>query len=159
MRHETDFTSNRQADELSVWPVLTLERAEPDVLPAVYDEALALRSAPMMPDVPPSVGYMIFGSYLGLVAALAFATVARGPSALAIAIVLFFVAMFFAVPRIMLAQEAGHDRRPTLESFLARGMVTYTGHSTGAAALIQMLVVPIALTAGVLAIAAVIALS
>jgi hypothetical protein len=51
----------------------------------------------------------------------------------------------------MLAQEAGTNRRPTLESFLGEGMMTYTGHSTGGAALVQMLIVPVGLTAAAIA--------
>jgi hypothetical protein len=37
-------------------------------------------------------------------------------------------------------------------------MVTYTGHFTGGAALVQMLIVPISLTAGALAIGVIVAL-
>jgi hypothetical protein len=131
--------------------VLARERVEDAAYPAVFDEALAHRCGPALPDVPPSVGYMLFGSYVSLVGALALATVASGPAALAIGIAMFFVAMFFAVPRIMLAQEAGTNRRPTLESFLGEGMMTYTGHSTGGAALVQMLIVPVGLTAAAIA--------
>jgi hypothetical protein len=147
------------ASELpSVWPVLIREKIEDAAHPAVFDEALAQRCGPALPDVPTSVGYMLFASSVSLVAALALATVASGPGALAIGVAMFFIAMFFAVPRIMLAQEPGSQRRPTLESFLGQGMVTYTGHFTGGAALVQMLIVPISLTAGALAIGVIVAL-
>lgn len=159
MLRESNFSYDHADEDLSVWPVLIRKRIDDHAYPAVFDEALSLRSGPSLPDVPSSVGLLLFSSYLSLIGALAFATVSSGASVLAIAVALFFVVMFFAVPKVMLAQEAGLETRPSLERFLAEGMMTYTGHSTGAAALVQMLIVPVALTGGVLAIAAVIALS
>lgn len=158
MLRETNFTFEGADEYQPIWPGFTRESVEQAPLPAVYDEALALRSEPAIADVPPGVGYLLCAAYLGLMAALAFATVAPGPSALAIVVALFFVGMFFAVPRIMLDQEGVKKDCTTLERFLAAGMMTYTGHSTGGAALVQMLIVPVTLTAGVLAMAVIIAL-
>lgn len=158
MLRETNFSYNSTDEDLSVWPVLARETVEQAPLPAVFDEALALRSEPAIADVPPGAGYLLCAAYLGLMAALALATVAPGPSALAIVVALFFVGMFFAVPRVMLVQEGGKKECPTLEQFLTKGMMTYTGYSTGGAALVQMLIVPVTLTFGVLAMAVIIAL-
>lgn len=158
MLRETNFNPSSANEDLSLWALVERETVEQAPLPAVFDEALAMRSEPAFPDVPPGVGFLICGTYLGLMAALAFATVAPGPSTLALAVAMFFVAMFFAVPKVMLAQEKSKKECHALDQFLANGMMTATGHCSGAAALVQMLVVPATLTVGVLVIAVIVAL-
>jgi hypothetical protein len=49
------------------------------------------------------------------------------------------------------------EKRPGLGKFLKRGMETLTGHSSGPAALVQILIVPIFLTLAVLAMGLIIA--
>jgi hypothetical protein len=105
-----------------------------------------------VPDVAPGVGGLIVAAFAGLLGVF-FAFFARSPEALfAITICAFFVATFFTVPRLFLAVEADPSRRPTLDAFLAKGLDTLTGRSSGRDALVQMLIVPVFLTLGLLAI-------
>jgi len=116
------------------------------------------RSEAAAPDIPGSVGGMIAVSYVTLIGALYVATAGSLSSIFAITIALLFVAVFFTVPRIFFAVEPMTDRRPSLGKFLKRGMVTFTGHSSGPAALVQMLIVPFFLTLAVLAMGLIVAL-
>lgn len=122
--------------------------APPELLPCPNEPYFA---APSAPDVPGTVGGLIAATYVTLIGALAIAMTGSPRSIFAIVIAGFFVAVFFAVPRIFLGVEAGAGRRPALSQFMEEGMVTLTGHSSGSAALVQMLVVPVCLTLGVLA--------
>lgn len=104
------------------------------------------------PDLPPAVGRLIAGAYVALLGVLA-ATMARNAqSAFVIAIAALFLVAFLSVPRIFLAMEPETGRRPTMSVFLQRGIHTATGHLSGRGALVQMLVVPVLLTLGLLAI-------
>lgn len=140
----------------SVWPSgaqlapLPLPDLGSDVEPGARLETAARMSAEAVPDVPASVGFLIVASYVALIAALALATVAPGPSLFAIVISAFFVFMFFAVPAAMLSVRAGAARPATWDRFMHEGLDTHTGRSSGAAALVQMLVVPASLTLGIL---------
>jgi hypothetical protein len=73
-------------------------------------------------------------------------------SAFVISIAALFLVAFLSVPRIFLAIEPETARRPSMSAFLERGMQTATGHLSGRGALVQMLVVPVLLSLGVLAI-------
>ena len=53
--------------------------------------------------------------------------------------------------RIFFSVEQSTGRRPSFERFLREGMATMTGRSSGRDALIQMLIVPVMLTFGVIA--------
>jgi hypothetical protein len=104
------------------------------------------------PDLPPAVGRLIAGAYVALIGVLA-ATMARNAeSAFVISIAALFLVAFLSVPRIFLAIEPETARRPSMSAFLERGMQTATGHLRGRGALVQMLVVPVLLSLGVLAI-------
>ena len=117
------------------------------------------RAASAAPDVPASVGGMIAVSYCALIGALFVATTGSASSIFAVAIAALFVAIFFTVPRIFFAVEAMPESRPGLGKFLNRGMQTLTGHSSGPAALVQMLIVPIFLTLAVLAMGLIVSLT
>lgn len=106
--------------------------------------------APAVPDVPASVGAMIVGVYAALIAAFFLTMAGTRESAFMIAISAFYVAMFLGVPRLFLHVEGDRTRRPSLASFLARGLDTYTGHMSGASALAQIFVVPVLLTLAIL---------
>jgi hypothetical protein len=105
------------------------------------------------------VGGLIAASYVTLIGTLAIATTGSSPSIFAVVIAAFFVGMFFAVPRIFFAVEPKSGRRPRLGQFIREGMDTATGRSGGAAALVQMLVVPICLTLGVMAMGVIVAIN
>ena len=156
MFRDVDSQPLAQVDE-PLWPVTNRERPDNEPVPAIVNESLAFRAAPATPDVPASVGVLLFGCYLALVGALALATAGPGQSSFMLVIAALFVVAFFAVARFIFAQEPQVVRRPGMERFLARGIDTYTGPCTGGAAMVQMFVVPVLLTLGMLAIALVIA--
>ncbi len=152
MRHDQigKKSSYTRVDVAAVWPasaqVAPLPLPEADEKPA---EDFA--PTPAAPDVPAAVGGLIVASYFTLIGAFALATVGSARSIFAIAIVLFFAAAYFTVPRLFFAVEPKAGRRPSLQAFLYQGMDTLTGHSGGRDALIQMLIVPVLLTFGALA--------
>ena len=158
MRHEKIIRSDGIDTRAiaAVWPS-TAQIAPlpmPDLQPAFESAAQnvepARMSAEAVPDVPALVGLLIVASYMALIGALALATVAPGPSLFAIAISAFFVFMFFAVPAAMLSVRKVSSAPATWERFMREGLDTYTGRTSGGAVLVQMLVVPASLTAGVL---------
>ena len=139
-----------------------LERASLQPIPApaelLHRPGAPRYAAPAAPDVPAALGGLIAASYVTLLGALAVATTGSPVSIFAIAIAAFFVAIFFAVPRIFFGVEPRPGRRPTLDRFIRDGMDTLTGHSSGPAAMVQMLVVPVSLTLGVLAMGMIVAI-
>lgn len=146
-------------EQQSVWPVLVQERTRPaDLLPQAELEDSHFRAEAAMPDVPASIGMLLFGVYFALIAALAVATAGPGESKMVLTVSALFVVAFFAVPRFIFAQEPKDGRRPSLSRFLATGMRTLSGQCTGSAAMVQMFIVPVALTLGMIAIAVEIAL-
>ena len=153
MRYEPDtFEHPQPLDETAV-TFLAVSALAP---PVREHERSGMVAAP---DVPASVGGMIAGSYAALIAALFIGTAGSASSIFAIIIAGLFVVVFFTVPRIFFAVEPMSERRPGLSSFLKSGMQTMTGHSSGPSALTQMLVVPVFLTFGVLAMGLIAALT
>jgi len=143
-------------DVAAVWP--SSAQLAPFPMPELdrISEREEFRATPAAPDVPAAVGGVIAAAYAGLIAALAVATAGSAQSIFAIVVAALFVVVFFTVPRIFFAVERG-GVRASFDDFLANGMDTFTGHNSGKAALVQMLVVPVTLTLGVLAIGIVIA--
>lgn len=106
---------------------------------------------PAAPDVAAGVGGLIVAAYAGLI--LVFFAFFTGSflATMMVTIAAGFVAIFFTVPKIFFALEPDSGRRrPSMSDFMYRGMDTLTGHSSGAAALVQMLIVPVLLTFGLL---------
>jgi len=138
-------------DVAAVWP--TSASVAPFLVPEMepIHQRLDFRATPAAPDVPAAVGGLIAASYVGLIAALAVATIGSAESIFVIVIVALFVVAFFTVPRIFFAVERDSGVRASFDDFLNKGMDTLTGHNSGKAALVQMLIVPIMLTLGVLA--------
>ena len=101
---------------------------------------------------------MIAASYAGLIGALAIATVSSAQSTFVIVISALFVIAFFTVPRVFLSVERDNGVRTSFDAFLRNGMETYTGHNSGKAALVQMLMIPIMLMFAVLAMGAAVAI-
>ena len=156
MRHEQilDRDSYTKVDVAAVWPVggQVVPLPVPDVAQAPAPEVHAAPT-PSCADVPASVGGLIVASYAGLIGAFAVATVGSAHSWYMITISALFVVAFFTVPRIFLGIEPKQGARPDFDRFMAEGMQTLTGHSSGSAALVQMLIVPVSLTLGILAMA------
>ena len=120
-------------------------------------ESQEFRATAAAPDVPAAVGGMIAASYAGLIIALAVATVGSAESLFVIVIAALFLTAFFTVPRIFFAVERDSGVRTSFDDFLRDGMDTWTGHNSGKAALVQMLIVPVMLTLAVLAMGIIIA--
>ena len=155
-----EFDLEREYDPATIaaaWPVSAQIAPLPlaDIEAAV--EARPLHPAPAAPDVPVAAGVLLAASYVALIAALALATVGSGHSVFMIAIAAFFVAVFFTVPTIFFGIEPGDARRVSFDRFLSQGIDTLTGHNSGKAALVQMLIVPTLLTMGVLAMGIIVA--
>ena len=144
-------------DIAAVWP--TSAQLAPYPLPELerISERLEFRATPAAPDVPAAVGGLIAASYAGLIVALAVATVGSAESIFVIVIAAPFVIAFFTVPRIFFAVERNSGVRASFDDFLNKGMDTFTGHNSGKAALVQMLVVPVLLTFAILAMGVAIA--
>ena len=138
-------------DVAAVWP--TSAQIAPIPVPGLEPNSKRqeFRATPAAPDVPAAVGGMIAASYAGLIIALAVATVGSAESIFVIVIAALFVITFFTVPRIFFAVERDGGVRTSFDAFLRDGMDTFTGHNSGKAALVQMLVVPVLLTFAVLA--------
>ena len=153
MRHEQIAARDTysKVDIMAVWP--TGAQIAPLPIPDIEqaDPARTFAATPAAPDIPAAVGWMIVLSYVALIAAFATATVASAHSVYMITISALFVVAFFTVPWLFFRQELGVCERPAFDRFMREGMDTLTGHSTGRAALVQMLIVPVFLTAGVLA--------
>lgn len=114
------------------------------------EKSPAFTSAPAAPDVPAAVGRLIVAPYAALLGVF-FALFAGSPVAFfSIVVCAVFVGMYFAVPRIFLAVEADQTRRPSLAQFMAGGLQTLTGRTGGKDALIQMLIVPVLVTFGLM---------
>ena len=136
-----------------------LDNAASASAPTVLALAHPKRFSSYAPDVPTSVGGLIGVSYGALLAALFVATAGSLSSIFAIVIAAVFMAVFFTVPGIFFSVENEPNRRPSLSTFVHKGMATYTGHSSGSAALVQMLIVPVFLTMGVICIGVIIAIT
>ena len=144
------------AQVAAVWPSFEealLARQAPERDDAVLDEsARAFSPAAAAPDVPAAVGRLIVAPYVALLGVF-FALFAGSPLALfSIAVCAVFVAMYLAVPRIFFAVEADPARRPSLSQFMHSGIQTLTGRTGGRDALIQMLIVPVLVTFGLMTI-------
>jgi hypothetical protein len=143
MRHQ-ELHNNEAFDIVDlaqVWPERAAEL-----------ESNAERGAKSVPDMPVAAGVMVVGAYAALMGAFALTLGQESHAAFAIAIGVFFVAMFFAVPLVFLRLEADGSRRPDLSAFLELGIDTATGRLSGAGALVQMLIVPLLLAFAILAI-------
>jgi hypothetical protein len=146
-------TAAPDAAVAAVWPSFEealLHRQPPEPLDLV-SPAPVVSPATAAPDVPAAVGGLVVASYVALLAVF-FAFFAGSTLALfSITICAVFVTVFFAVPRIFFAVEADPSRRPSLSHFWHEGIQTLTGRTNGKDALTQMLIVPVFLAFGLLA--------
>lgn len=155
MRHDQILAkdSYTKVDVAAVWPAEGRVVELPLVPQAKAGNAKVQPFAPTpaAPDVPAVVGGMIAASYVALIAAFAIGLAGSAQSIYAIAIVGLLLVAFFAVPRIFFAIEPQQKPRTDMYRFMREGMETQTGHSSGKDALILMLMVPVLLTFGAIA--------
>ena len=133
-----------------------VELTNPEVFDFVDAPAIAplidppAQHASAAPDLPKAAGILLLVAYGGLLGAFA-VTIHGARANFAIVISAFYLAMFFAVPALFFRIENERKRRPDLVQFLDRGIETATGHISGSGALVQMLIVPVLLAFGVVA--------
>lgn len=136
-------------DASEIWP--RAGEAAPGPL-AEVEAALPARPETAVPDVPAAVGRMLVAVYALLIGAFAL-TMARGLEAsFVIAISGLYVAIYLGVPALFLRVEQDRSRRPDLARFLREGIDTWTGRTGGAAALVQIFLVPLLLGVAILVI-------
>jgi hypothetical protein len=132
-------------DVATIWPQAT-DLATPPLAEFASRQTAA-------PDVPPAVGIMLALAYAApIIACLATLGGGSGEALFAIIVSGLYVLVYCGVPWLFLRVEADPARRPTLSAFFHRGIDTATGHLSGRAALVQMLIVPVLLTFCLLAI-------
>jgi hypothetical protein len=148
MRHEQvlDREGYSEVDVAALWPA---QQLVPLPLPDI--QARGFAPTPAAADLPAAVGGLLFAAYAALIGAFALATVGSARSIFAVTISALFVVMYFTVPRIFFGVEPKAGRRPSFDRFMREGIQTLTGHSRGRDALVQMLIVPVLLTLGALA--------
>ena len=152
MRHEKISKARIAA---AAWPttmdgLVLAEPSEALTEPAVAEPAPSLPT-PAAPDIAAGVGGLIAASYASLLLVF-FAFFAGSFTALfVITICAGLVAVYFTIPYIFFTIEPDETLRPSLPTFMHKGMDTLTGHSSGRDALIQMMVVPVLRTLGLLA--------
>ena len=152
MRHRRDLdqSSYSKVNIAAVWP------AGPQIAPLPIPDVDQIERpkvhapTPAAADVPAAVGRMIVMAYAALIGAFAAAAAGSAESVYVITISALFVVAFFTVPRIFLRVEPKNGSRANLYRFMRDGMQTYTGHNSGPAALVQMLIVPVLLTVAAL---------
>jgi hypothetical protein len=153
MRHEKIAVTDRldSVDIAAVWPASA--QIAPVPIPDIEPDRPqhAFLPTPAAPDIPAGVGMMIVAAYVALISAFAAATIRSADSVFLLVIIAFFVGMFFTVPRLFFAVEPRAGRRASFDRFMHQGIDTFTGHCSGGAALVQMLIVPVLLTFGVIA--------
>ncbi len=132
-------------DAAAIWP-------RPDCGIQAPLAELDQHATPAVPDMPAAVGRVIVAVYAGLITIFFVTMGFSGEAKFMIVISGFYVAMFLGVPRLFLAVEGDRSRRPDLRAFMTYGIDTFTGRMSGASALAQILVVPVLLTLGILAI-------
>jgi hypothetical protein len=152
MRHER---VDRAAIAAAAWPstiegLVLAEPQDPAEQPASDETAIA-GPAPAAPDIPPAVGGIIVGAYVSILMIFFALFTGSLTATFMVAVVAFFIATFFTIPRLFFALEQARSRRPSFSAFLDRGIDTLTGHSDGKDALVQMVLVPILLAFGLLA--------
>lgn len=150
MRHERISQAKIAA---AAWPT-TLEGlmlAEPEAATPVAAPEVQSGPTPAAPDMAPGVGRLLIAAYVYLVLVLFSFFTGSLTAMFSVTVAAGFVAIFFTVPRIFLAIEPKTGRRPSMPEFLERGIDTFTGHSGGREALLQMLIVPVLLACGLLA--------
>ena len=128
---------------------------ETEIMPIAGLRDLPVRTAVMgeaaAPDVPAAVGMMILGVYALILAAFV-ALFARDTEAgLMVAIGAVYFMIYLAVPATFFRTE-GRSGDIDLRRFLKDGLHTWTGHVGGLEAIVQILLIPVALAIAITAI-------
>ena len=128
---------------------------ENEIMPIVHPRDLPVRAAVMgeaaAPDVPAAVGWMILGVY-ALIMAVFLTLFARDTEAgLMVAVSGAYFTVYLGVPAAFFRTEA-RSGDIDLKRFMRDGLNTWTGHVSGIEAIVQILLIPVALTIALTAI-------
>ena len=104
------------------------------------------------PQVPAAVGWLMLLTYAALMGVFLLFFGGTGNTAFAIAIGVFFLAVYAAVPFAFLRLQARNPDQANWTRFVERGLDTWTGHLSGRQALFQIMAIPVALTIAVFGI-------
>jgi len=128
---------------------------ETEIMPVARRRDLPVRAAVMgeaaAPDVPGAVGLMILGAYALIMAAFLVLFARDTEAGLMVAISGVYFTVYLSVPTMFFRTE-GRSGDIDLERFLRDGLNTWTGHVGGYEAIVQILLIPVALAIAITAI-------
>jgi hypothetical protein len=113
------------------------------------------------PDLPPLLGVLIVASYVAILGALFLVFSGSADTVFMIGVCGVYLSVYLSVPAILLRIEgrARPQEHPDFADFLEHGLITWTGHVSGRDALLQILLIPAAVTVAILGIGFAIRLS
>jgi hypothetical protein len=113
------------------------------------------------PDLPPLLGVLIAASYVAILGAFLLVFSESADVVFIIGVCGVYLAAYLSVPAIMFRIEGRgrSQKHPDFAAFLERGLITWTGHVSGSGAILQILLIPAAVTGAVLGIGLIIGLS
>lgn len=128
---------------------------ETEIMPVARPLDLAVRTETMgeaaAPDVPAAVGWMILGVYALIMSSFLLLFARDMEAGLMVAVSGVYFTVYLGVPTVFFRTEA-RSGDIDLKRFLRDGLQTWTGHVGGFEAIVQMLLIPVALTVAITAI-------
>lgn len=126
-----------------------------EIMPVVRPLDLPVRTDVMgeaaAPDVPAAVGWMILGIYALIMSSFLLLFARDMEAGLMVAVSGAYFTVYLGVPAVFFRTEA-RSGDVDLKRFLKDGLQTWTGHVGGYEAIIQIMLIPVALTIAVTAI-------
>ncbi|MGX4804874.1 hypothetical protein [Bradyrhizobium guangdongense] len=128
---------------------------ENEIMPVAHPLDLAVRTSTMgeaaAPDVPAAVGWMILGVYALIMSSFLLLFARDMEAGLMVAVSGVYFTVYLGVPAVFFRTEA-RSGNIDLKRFLRDGLQTWTGHVGGFEAIVQILMIPVALTVAITAI-------
>jgi hypothetical protein len=120
----------------------------PIVLPRDLRVSIDIMGEAAAPDVPAAVGWMILGVYALIISAFLLLFARDMEASLMVAIGAVYFTVYLGVPAVVFRTEA-RSGAIDLKRFLRDGLDTWTGHVGGYEAIVQILLIPVALTVAI----------
>jgi hypothetical protein len=131
---------------------------ESEIVPIVRPVDLPVRADTLgeaaAPDVPAAVGWMIVGVYALIMSSFLLLFARDMEAGLMVAISGVYFTVYLGVPAAFFRAE-GRSGDVDLKRFLKNGLHTWTGHVGGCEAIVQIMLIPVALAIAVTAIGAI----
>ena len=128
---------------------------ETEIMPVAHPRDIPVRTAIMgeaaATDVPAVVGWMILGVYALIMASFLLLYARDTEAGLMVAISGVYFTVYLGVPAVFFRTEA-RSGDIDLKHFLRDGLNTWTGHVGGVEAIVQILLIPVALFVAITAI-------